>query len=96
MGLKDTKKSPVTRQAFFHLLLWFFAATASLGAAPAYSVDLADPFPGKEARSPTSEGVTTHTLRALLARLTAATKDGVAPVCAGLTSRRWPLQPLRR
>ena len=65
MSLKDTNKSPVTRQAFFHLLLLFFAATASLGATPAYSVDLADPVPGKEAPSPSSEGVRTHTLRAL-------------------------------
>jgi ABC-type oligopeptide transport system substrate-binding subunit len=65
MSLKDMKKSPVSRQAFFHSLLWFFAATALLGATPSYSVGLADSFPGKEAPSPTSEGVTTHTLRAL-------------------------------
>src|SRR3954454_5125925 len=65
MRLKDTKKWPVTRQAFFHLLLWFFAATVSLGATPACSIGLADSFPGKEAPSPSLEGVRTHTLRAL-------------------------------
>jgi hypothetical protein len=31
-----------------------------------------------------------------LARPAATTKDGIDPVHARLTSRRWPLQPLRR
>ena len=42
-----------------------FTAEASLGATPAYSVDLVDPFAGKEVPSPSLEGVRTHTLRSL-------------------------------
>jgi microcin C transport system substrate-binding protein len=52
-------------RVFFYLLLSFLIAAASLGATPAHSVDLVDPLIGKEAPSPSLEGVRTHTLRAL-------------------------------
>jgi microcin C transport system substrate-binding protein len=52
-------------RVFFYLLVLFLAAAASLGATPAYSVDLADPRAGKEAPSPSSGGIKTDTLRAL-------------------------------
>ena len=52
-------------RVFFYLLLSFCTAEASLGATPAYSVDLADPFAGKEAPSPRLEGVKTRTLHSL-------------------------------
>jgi microcin C transport system substrate-binding protein len=49
-------------RAFLYPLLFFCAVAASLGT---YSVGLADPFPGKEAPTPSSEGVKTHTLHTL-------------------------------
>src|SRR5688572_669894 len=52
-------------RVFLYLLLSFLTAASSLGAAPAHSVDLADPLGGKEAPSPSLEGVRTHTLRTL-------------------------------
>src|SRR3954466_16155042 len=52
-------------RVFLYLLLLLCAIAASLSPAPAYSIGLADPFPGKEAPSPSSEGVRTHTLHAL-------------------------------
>src|SRR4051812_35569051 len=52
-------------RVFLHLLLLLCAIAASLGPAPAYSIGLADPFPGKETPDPGSAGVRTQTLHAL-------------------------------
>src|SRR4051794_31802742 len=52
-------------RVFFYLLLSFCTVKASLGATPAYSVDLAAPLTEKEAQNPRLEGVKTRTLHAL-------------------------------
>jgi len=52
-------------RVFFYLLLSLCTVKASLGATPAYSVDLATPPTEKEAPSPKLEGVKTRTLHAL-------------------------------
>jgi microcin C transport system substrate-binding protein len=50
---------------FFYLFFSFCTVEASLGATPAYSVDLIDSSVGKETPSPKLEGVKTRTLHAL-------------------------------
>jgi len=52
-------------RVFLYLLSLTCAIAASLSPAPAYSIGLADPFPGKETPDPNSAGMRTHILHAL-------------------------------
>jgi len=57
--------SALLRRVLLYLLFSSCAVAASICASPAYSVGLADAFPEKEAPSPSSNGVKTHTLHSL-------------------------------
>jgi len=57
--------SAVSVRVFLFLIHLFCVVAASLSAVPAYSAELTDPFPGKEAPNPSREGVGTHMLRTL-------------------------------